>query len=175
MKFGIIDIALLILFLLFIVRGIKRGFVREIASFFGIIAAIVLARIYYHLIALSVAKWIVLSPSILSIVSFFLTFTLFYSLALLAGFMLHAIVKDGVTGLIDKFLGGIFSFAKIVVLVAVAIFFLTNFKPVSASVKNIVKSSPVLSIINSRVSLSSKWLKNPIKRLKRIKDSVLQS
>lgn len=89
--------------------------------------------------------------------------------------MLHAIVKDGVTGLIDKFLGGIFSFAKIVVLVAVAIFFLTNFKPVSASVKNIVKSSPVLSIINSRVSLSSKWLKNPIKRLKRIKDSVLQS
>ncbi len=174
MKFGIIDIALLILFFLFIVRGIRRGFVREVASFFGIIAAVILARIYYHLIALSIAKRILLPQPVLSILSFFLTFLLFYFLALLAGFILHLIVKDGAVGLVDKILGGVFSLAKIVVIVAVTIFFLTNFRPSSTSVKSIVKSSPILTIINSKISSSGKnWLKNPIKRLKRIKDNVL--
>ncbi len=168
MKFGIVDLLLIALFLLFMVRGAKRGLIRELSSLIGLILAIEMAKIYYPLVASSLTNRLALPPSVLSAVAFLLTFLLFYVIALLAGFLLHLLVAKGATGVIDKILGSLFSLTKIVVLTALTVFLLQNFGPSRNFSKQLVRSSPLLSIINNRIAspTAGNWLKKSIKRIK---------
>ncbi|GEM_PF-2709452 len=175
MKFGIIDILLIGLFLLFAIRGARRGIIRELSSLIGVIASIELARIYYPFIANSLLGKLVLPSSVLSVIAFLLTFLLFYIIAILVGFLMHIIVSNGATNIIDKILGGLFSLAKIVILVAFTVFLLKNFGPSKNFSTQLVSTSPILKTINDQIisSVSRNWIRKSIKRIKRIKNDVL--
>ena len=117
-----IDLILLVVLVYFgIIKGLKKGFVLELSGLVGIIVAIYLAK--HH--SLAIAGWIASTFGIMGasspIVAFILTLVLglvaVHFLAVLVSKLLNVVML----GWLNKLLGAVFSFVKILLVLSVAI------------------------------------------------------
>ena len=112
----------------FIVRGIFRGFFREIGSLGGVIAGIWLANLYqpqmtdYLKAYLPSGKW-------LTLISFAIILLIVLILCNLAGRGLHLLLKKMFLGWTDRILGACFAILKGVIIIYLVIVLLTIFVP----------------------------------------------
>lgn len=119
---GLVDILILVVLGIFLLKGVLRGFLREVCSLLGLILGILLG-FYLHVPLsqwmLDVFGW----PSQLCVI---LSFALIFLLTLLVfavlGYVLHRFVKLVLLGGVNRALGGLFGLMQGVVVLALILF-----------------------------------------------------
>lgn len=121
-----IDLTLLVVFLLFGLRGYFRGLFREIFSLAGLAAGFLGAARYAEAVAaLAPTNWDV-APIILKGGSFVLCFFVIYVSFNLAGWLLHRSAKILFLQTVNRFGGVVFGVGKGAALTALLVFALTS-------------------------------------------------
>jgi membrane protein required for colicin V production len=128
---NILDIFILCTMVFFLVQGIFRGFLREIASLAGVVAGILLgSRLQPQTTALLKAH--LADFHHLPVVSFVLIFALVLIVSNTLGYTLSRLFKKVFLGWLDRGLGAGLALAKGVILVYLIIALLTFFLPARA-------------------------------------------
>ena len=121
-----LDIAIIVVWIIFLIRGIWRGLLREICSLAGLILGAVLA----HNFSASLGKILMETfgvPQVVSSISAFLAiFLVTVMLFGLLGSLLSKFVKMMFLGEVNRLAGGLFGIGEGVVLVAIALFVTTS-------------------------------------------------
>jgi len=132
---NILDYIILGLIAFFVLKGIFRGFFREIASLAGIIFGIWIGNHYYPQLA-NILKTYIPFEKFLSLISFFLLFVVVVILFNLFGILLHHFFKKLLVAWLDRGLGfGLALIKGIIIsylLIVLLIFFIPSKSPLIA-------------------------------------------
>jgi membrane protein required for colicin V production len=116
-------------FLLFLViRGIFRGFVREIFSLAGVIAGLWLGNYYQLWLSNIMKRWFPL-PEYLPLVSFILIFITLLILCNILGWSLKLLIKNALVGWFDKCGGMVLAILKGLLLCSIILVVFTFYFP----------------------------------------------
>lgn len=105
------DVIVVLLFLLFIIRGTWIGFMRQIAIFLALMGSYLLAGYYTGHMIPSVSK-LIENPKVVFYISFFLLFLCGIVFMLLAGKVLRLVMEVTMATWFDRVLGLLLGFAK---------------------------------------------------------------
>ncbi|MFO7985915.1 MAG: CvpA family protein [Desulfatiglandaceae bacterium] len=125
---NILDIIIGVLMAFFLVRGIYRGFFREIGSLAGVILGIWLAKLYQAPVTAFLGAYLP-GGKFLPVISFALIFLVILAGCNLLGRTLKGLFAKALLGGVDRFLGGATAVLKGGIIIYFAIFFLTLFLP----------------------------------------------
>ena len=121
-----LDIALIVVLFFFFIRGIFRGFVKEVTSVLGLVLGLVLACSYYSLVADRLTPFIQ-NPAYRQALGFLALFmTIFFVISLL-GLLLDKAVKLAVSTVTNGLLGAVVALVKGIVLASVMLMVTTAF------------------------------------------------
>lgn len=122
----ILDIILLIIWVFFMFRGVRKGFFREIFSLAGVVAGFGIAYLYLDEVMAALG---LRSPGILIRIGLFLAIlVVVYFVVALAGVILSKIVKLLLLGFLDRFLGLVFGLLEGIVVSLVVVYLLSLFE-----------------------------------------------
>jgi len=148
---NILDYIILGLMAFFVVKGIFRGFFREISSLAGIIFGIWIGNHYYPQMANLLKAYIPLEKS-LSLISFLLLFIVVVISFNLSGILLHHLFKKLLIAWLDRGLGFVLALIKGIIisylLIVLLIFFIPSKSPL------IAKSTTARMVIATYQSMS---------------------
>jgi len=173
---NLLDMIIICTMIFFIVKGILRGFLREVASLAGVILGILLAN-HFQPRMTEVLKAYLPVSDFLPIVSFALLFGAILVLCNLAGYGLSLLFQKVFLGWVDRTLGTGFAVVKGVIITYLVIVILTFFLPTQAPLIAQSKTAPwIISSYQTMTRLIApdhyeKWRK----RLMGIKDGAVQA
>ena len=148
---SLLDIIVIAIMAFFILKGIFRGFIREIASFIGIVMGVWMAYMFYPQMAAYLKAHHVPSGPYLPLLSFVIILTLVVLLCGLLGWLFRVLFRKTVFGWSDKVLGAGFATVKGGLFIYVAIILLTFSLP--AQTPLITESRTAQWVISSSQSL----------------------
>jgi len=150
-----LDLAIIAVMVFFIVRGVFRGFFREIGSLAGVILGIWLS-VHYQPQMTSYLKAYVPTLKYLPLISFGLIFVIVLVLCNLTGLALKMMMKRLLFGWADRGLGVALAILKGIILTYLGIVLLTVFMPSKAPLMAKSKLAPlIISSYQSMFSLTS--------------------
>lgn len=121
-----LDIAIIVVWIIFLIRGMWRGLLREICSLIGLLLGAVLANNFYPQLG-KMLREIFGVPQVVSSISAFLVIFLVTVMVFgLVGVLLSKVVKQLFLGEVNHLAGGLFGVGEGVVLVAIALFVVTG-------------------------------------------------
>lgn len=122
------DIGVIIALILSGVWSFLRGLTRELLSLAGLAAASILAIRGYPWVA-SLLQSVIATAGIRQALGFAVIFLAVMAVAMLCGRLLRVLLKAVGLSLLDRFLGGCFGFAKVVLIASVGLIMTTKFAP----------------------------------------------
>lgn len=120
-----IDFGVIAIILLFLVRGVWVGFVRQLASLAALILGYLFAGRYYEQISPRLSS-VIPSPQLCFLVTYALLFLAVFFAVLALGFVLKKVMSLSLLGWFDRFMGGIFGLVKAAVIVTVGFMVLSG-------------------------------------------------
>jgi len=120
-----LDFGVIAIILLFLVRGIWVGFVRQLASLAALILGYLFAGRYYEQISPRLAS-LIPSPQLCFLVTYALLFLAVFFGVLALGFVLKKVMSVSLLGWFDRFMGAIFGLVKAGVIVSVGFMVLSG-------------------------------------------------
>ena len=148
---NILDIIILALLIFSFAKGFVKGFFVEIASLLALILGIYGAMHFSYFISDVLKEYVSWQENYISLASFAITFIIIVVAITMSGKALTKIADFAALGLINKVLGGVFSFLKSIIVLSVLLFF---FHKINGSV-SLVKQQ----------TLNNSILYNPIKKV----------
>lgn len=145
-----LDIIITCVMLFFVVRGLMRGFVREIASLFGVILGVVLAIRFQPRVTAFIKSWLPSIP-LLELVGFAAIFFAVLILCNVIAWALKLLFQKAMLGWADRALGLGLAVVKGVIIIYIGIVLLT-FSP-AAKTPLLVNSKLAPLIITSYQSM----------------------
>jgi membrane protein required for colicin V production len=127
---NLLDIIIICTLVFLIIKGLLRGFIREIASLAGVILGIVLANVYQPLVTEKL-RLVLHSTPFLPLIGFALVFAVVLVGCNLLGWLLKLGFKKAFLGWLDRFLGLCFALIKGVIITYLGIVILMFFLPSS--------------------------------------------
>lgn len=150
-----LDLIIIATMIFLIVRGLFRGFIREIASLAGVILGIWIANLYHPQMTEYLKEYLP-AFKFLTIFSFAVIFVIVLVLCNLFGWSLRTIIKKASLGWTDRILGASLSVLKGIVIICFAIIMLNFFVPSKAPLITRSKLAPlIITSCQSMVSLIS--------------------
>lgn len=113
-----IDFGVIAIILIFLVRGIWIGFIRQLASLAALILGYLFAGRYYEQISPRLSS-VISSPQLSFLVTYALLFLAVFVGVLALGYVLKKVMSLSLLGWFDRFMGGIFGLVKAGVVVTV--------------------------------------------------------
>lgn len=113
-----LDFGVIAIILVFLVRGIWIGFVRQLASLLGLILGYLFAGRYYEQISPRLSS-VIPSPQLCFLVTYALLFLAVFFGVVALGFVLKKVMSVSLLGWFDRLVGGIFGLVKAGVLISV--------------------------------------------------------
>jgi membrane protein required for colicin V production len=148
---NILDIIISGLVAFFLIKGIFRGFFREIASLAGVVFGIVIGNHYHPQMAAYLKAYIPLEQS-LPLVSFIILFIAVIIVFYLVGLLLHGLFKRLLIGWFDRALGICFALIKGIIISYLLLVLLTFFVPSTSPL--IADSKCARLVINTYQSMA---------------------
>ncbi|MBR2298046.1 MAG: CvpA family protein [Bacteroidales bacterium] len=108
---SIIDIVILVPFAFALYKGIKNGFVGQIAGISGIVLGIILGTRFSALVSGYISQWIEASESVIKIISFAIIIVLVIIAAALLSKAIEKLFSFVMLGWLNKLLGVLLAFA----------------------------------------------------------------
>ncbi len=179
-----LDIGVIIITVLFLVRGVWIGFVRQIAFVLALTTGYIAAGAYYDHFSGYLSKW-VHNPELRFVITYTLLFLATYVIIMLLGAGLKKVMQVSFLGWFDRLMGGIFGLAKAVFISTLAYMalagILSTANPIiqkSFSAKYLTRSALFVtsfikdkdlqkSLIPKSPAISS-FLANPVPTLKKL-------
>ncbi|RJR42192.1 MAG: CvpA family protein [Desulfobacteraceae bacterium] len=125
---NLLDILIISTVLFFIIKGLIRGFIREIASLAGVVLGVFFAARHQHEMTEFLKQF--LNPGqYLPLLSFIVIFVCVVVVCNLAGWLIRLVLKKAPLGWLDRLLGLCFALLKGVVITYLVIVVLTFFLP----------------------------------------------
>lgn len=113
-----LDAVVIAIILIFLIRGVWVGFVRQLASIAALVLGFIFAGIYYEEMS-PLLEPLVPSPQIRFLLTYALIFLAVFLLVLLIGLVLRKVVTISMMDWFDRLLGGIFGLGKALVVTTV--------------------------------------------------------
>ena len=170
---NLLDLIIVATMIFLIVRGIFRGFFREIGSLAGVILGIWLANVYQPQMT-EYLKTYLPSAKFLPIISFAVIFAIVLVLCNVAGWALKMLLKKVLLGWADRTLGAGFAVLKGIIITYLVIVLLTFFVPSKAPlIARSILAPLIVSSYQSMVSIISpgsyqKWKRKFLGHAKKI-------
>jgi len=121
-----IDVVILIIILLFTIRGLFRGFILELSTLIGLVIGYLAAITYIGFLSALLQSFIPSAPaSVLNIISFSLIFIGINILLKLAANLVTKTLKFAMLGWLNRLLGGLFGFVKSILILSIAVFLIS--------------------------------------------------
>lgn len=139
-----IDFGVIAIILVFLVRGIWIGFVRQLASLAGLILGYLFAGRYYEQISPRLSS-IIPSPQLCFLVTYVLLFLAVFLAVLALGFVLRKVMSVSLLDWFDRLMGGIFGLVKAGVLATVLFMVISGMLTDSNSFVNGSRAAPYLT------------------------------
>jgi membrane protein required for colicin V production len=141
---GVGDIVILIVVALIALTGLRAGFVKTLGSLLGTILGIYVAGHYYEPLTNSILKLTGWSPNFIRIFVFFLLFIISNRIIGLIFWMINkitgVITRLPFLSTIDHILGAVVGAIEGVLVVGIAIFFITRYPPSTTFMKKLGES-----------------------------------
>jgi len=143
---NVLDIGIIVITIFFVVRGIFRGFFREIGSICGLILGIWVANSYYNILAEYIYPHIGMDwrDDILPFICFALIFIIVMVGCFFIGLALHRFAKAVFFEWLDRSLGATLSLVKAVLISYLIILTVTFFIPSQQPIITKSKLAPVI-------------------------------
>jgi membrane protein required for colicin V production len=125
---NLLDILIVSTLIFFIIKGLIRGFIREIASLAGLVLGILLASHYQPQVTEVIARFLNPGPY-LPLISFIVILVFVIVGCNMLGWLIRLALRKAPLGWADRFLGLCFALLKGVVLTYLVIVILTFFLP----------------------------------------------
>jgi len=106
-----LDLGVIAIILIFLVRGVLVGFLRQLASLAALILGYLFAGRYYEQISPHLSS-VISSPQLRFLVTYALLFLLVFCGVLALGFLLKKVMSLSLLGWFDRFMGGVFGLVK---------------------------------------------------------------
>ena len=142
---NILDLIILGLIAFFLIKGIFRGFFREISSLAGIISGFLIGNHYYHPMA-NLLRAHIPFEKFLPLISFIILFILVVIVFNLFGLLLHHLFKRLFIGWFDRGLGICFALIKGIIICYLLIVLLTFFMPSKNPLIAKSKTAPLVKL-----------------------------
>lgn len=139
-----IDIIIVLLCLLFAVKGYRSGFIIEVANLAAIILGVYVALFFSDITAAFLKEYIDIGKKFLPIISFVLTFILVVIAVGLVGKILHKVVDAIMLGFVNKLFGAVFGIVKGVLIISLLFMFLNSFGWLPKLINNKTQKESVL-------------------------------
>ena len=141
------DIIVIVILGYCLIRGVFRGFVKELSSIIGVLGGFYAAFTYYMVVAKPLSKWIA-NSGYLNILSFLIIFCGVFIMISILGVIINYLLKIVFLGWLDRIFGAVFGAMKGILIVSVLLIALTAFLP---------RGTPVIkdSLLSHHVSLVS--------------------
>lgn len=139
-----LDIVLAIPLLWFTFKGLRNGFIIELASLAALILGIFVALHFSFYAEDLLEENFNISEQYLHIISFVITFIVVAVIIYLIGKLIHKLFQVIALGLLNRIAGGIFGFLKTALVLSVLIYFFNGFDPGSKILKQDVKENSYL-------------------------------
>ncbi|HSG68529.1 MAG TPA: CvpA family protein [Bacteroidales bacterium] len=139
-----LDIVLAIPLLWFTYKGLRNGFIIELASLAALILGIFVAMHFSHITEQYLADHFEIAEQYLFVVSFVITFIIVAVVVFLIGKLIHKLVDIIALGLLNRVAGGIFGLLKAALVLSVLIYFLNGFDPGSKFLRQEVRENSYL-------------------------------
>ncbi len=120
-----IDFGVTAIILIFLVRGLWVGFVRQLASLAALILGYIFAGRYYEQISPRLSS-VIPSPQLCFLVTYALLFLAVFCGVLALGFVLKKVMTLSLLGWFDRFMGGLFGLVKAGVIITVGFMVLSG-------------------------------------------------
>jgi len=126
MNLNYIDFVILIVLLIAAVRGVWKGFVRQIFGIAALFLGVYCAYHFSYFAAGWISKWIHPEQTAIAILAFILTFLVVLYGVILAGRLAEKIIKIVLLGWLNRLLGLIFSVIKMAFILSICIWILLS-------------------------------------------------
>ena len=167
MTLTVLDIAVAVLAVVLVARGIWIGFVRQIAFLAAMVLGYVAAGTYYPQVAAYVKGWID-NMQLGFLLTYALLFFVTYVLVMLGGMLLRKVMQISFLGWFDRTMGGVFGLAKAVFIATLGFMLLSAVLSTSSpliersiSSKYLMQSARILTSIIKDHSLQQKITPRP--------------
>lgn len=151
----ILDLVSISLILFLGIKGMLRGFVKEVFGLIGLIGGIFIASKYAQTAGNYIdVTFLKLEKASLSLIGFIAILILFWGLATLIGSLLGKLVNSSGLGIVDKILGFIVGGAKIFLIFSVIIYVLSSIGIFKGSLNSIFEGSmmyPIFKDVGSKI------------------------
>ena len=168
-----LDMLIAVIMAYCIIRGLFRGFVKEISSIIGVMAGYYAAFTYYDDLSAYLSSMIAPGETYLHILSFLILFCGVYLIISLLGVLIKFLMKIAFMGWIDRILGTLFGGIKGGLIVSVILIALATLLPKdTALIRKSVLSQHVVKVSEVMIQVVPEEMKNRFgERLKQMKDS----
>ncbi len=143
---NILDFIILGLITFFIIKGIFRGFFREISSLAGIIVGFFIANHYHPPMANFIKAYIPLEKSVLLLISIIILFLFVVISFNLIGVLLRRLFKKLLIGWLDRGLGIGLALVKGIIISYLMIFLLAVYMPSKSRLLTESKTAPLVKV-----------------------------
>lgn len=154
---NLLDLIIIVTMVFLVIRGILRGFFREVGSLAGVILGIWLAALYHPRVTEYLKSHLPsFDPTILQLISFSVIFAMVLILCNLAGWCVMVLMRKTLFGWADRGLGAGLAVVKGIILTYLVIVLLTFFLPSKTPLIAQSKLAPwVISSYQAMVSVVS--------------------
>ncbi|OQY14123.1 MAG: colicin V production protein [Desulfobacteraceae bacterium 4572_187] len=154
------DIIVIVILGYCLIRGVFRGFIKELSSIIGVLGGFYAAFTYYMVVAKPLSKWIA-NSGYLNILSFLIIFCGVFIMISILGVIINYLLKIVFLGWLDRIFGAVFGAMKGILIVSVLLIALTAFLPRGTSViKDSLLSQHVLLVSEKMAKIVPKDMKH---------------
>ncbi|MCK9304978.1 MAG: CvpA family protein, partial [Bacteroidales bacterium] len=121
-----IDILIILLFIPAVINGIRKGFIRQLASLAALLLGIWAASLFHPVVSGYLCKWFSTDSSLMPVVSFAVIFIVILLIVSLLGRLISGLFRVVMLGWLDKLAGFVFSIAKTALLLSILIYVLNS-------------------------------------------------
>ena len=145
------DILIVIVFGFCLIRGLFRGFIKEMSSIIGVLGGFYAAYTYYLEVARPLSGWIS-DKSYLYIISFLIIFCGVFLIISIIGVVIKYLLNIAFLGWIDRICGAGFGIIKATLITSILLIALTSFLPKGAPIVKDSMLSPHVSVISEKMA-----------------------
>lgn len=147
-----LDIVIVLIFLIFAIRGAMRGLARELCGLFSLLFSLFLAHTFYIQAAEKITGLFQISPSMGIFVAFILIFIGVYILFFIASYFIQLFLKSIHLGFVDKVSGAVLGPIKVLIFLAIISLLISQFPLTNSFSCSLSRKSHIYAWINTHVA-----------------------
>lgn len=121
-----VDILIILLFIPAVINGIRKGFIRQLASLAALILGIWAASRFHPVVSGYLNNWFSTDSALMPVISFAVIFIIILIILSILGRLISKLFEIAMLGWLDKLAGLLFSIVKTALLLSILIYLLNS-------------------------------------------------